>query len=156
VQVFPTIANVPVTDPGLALGTAVIRASDIPSLFGEPPQPAFFTASGFSVNVDSGDVLAIVLSTSDRFGYFWSGGGAAYEAGEMFQRGANLAVQPWLFRSEWDLAFREYVAASEVTAVPEPKSLELLVCGLALIGARIRVVNPRPPSTRGSLAIDSP
>jgi len=150
VQLLPTVDGVPVTDNSLALATAVIHAADIPtSPIGQPaPAAAFFSASGFAVPVEAGEVLAIMLSTADQFGYSWSGGSASYLAGGLFQRGLPFD-SAWTVRDEWDLAFREYVDTS-VQPVPEPPSAHLLAFELALL--MIVLVRKRLLSARVKVA----
>lgn len=124
-ELWPTVGGVPT--PG-ALASVLVPASAVPVGY----DWISIDLKPYSIGVTAGDVLAIVLQTSDgevldpyifRQGY--DPAGLDYPAGSKFRR---LDGGAWEDEVVLDLAFRSFL-------VPEPSTVLLVGAGLAVLAA---------------------
>lgn len=138
---FPDPLSIQVqrTSGGLPTGTAV-QSITVPIGNVTTDRFALTSFGGWNVDVQAGEVLAIVLTTANG-NYGWSTA-CCYSGGDMFvSRGSGFTpIFPNTSGVPADFMFRTFVDPSlSTTATPEPQGLLLLASGLmvALI-ARFR------------------
>jgi hypothetical protein len=137
-------------DPDLTkvLATWVINASDVPLISLDVPITST-DLSPYSVNVNAGDQLAIVMTTSylrsthpEYRNYEWMLG----PMGDVLPGGKFSVYSPETFGAQWfymwhrtDPTYTEDAAFQVlVNVVPEPSTIALAVLGLALLSTRRR------------------
>jgi hypothetical protein len=118
----------PVADDNQALVVTTIPATNIPL------QPDYVTLdfSSSNIPVQAGDLLAIVLSSSDSVGYAWLGHhDNLYPAGGIFYREYANPLSKGAFNAglttSFDFNFRTYV-----DPVPEPATAVLSLFGIGM------------------------
>jgi len=126
-----TPAGLPVADNSLALATLEMPASSMPTSAFSPPM--VFDLLSFGLNVNAGDVLALVLRSNDNVFAFGTSAGNAYSDGQYTQRFVANAEFPDFtapsFPDGTDLSFRTYI---DTSVVPVPAAAWLFAT--ALIG----------------------
>jgi hypothetical protein len=113
-----TSVGLPVADNSLALAILEMPASSMPTSAFSPPM--VFDLLSFGLNVNAGDVLALVLRSNDNVFAFGTSAGNAYSGGQYTQRfSANAEFPDFVapsFPDGTDLSFRTYVDISPVIA----------------------------------------
>lgn len=139
-----TRSGAPVEANTDVLASASIAPAGLPFRDGAtfPDSPVFIPIdlSAFGIRVEPGDVLAIVLRTTEPSdygtgrGYSWQGanyGADAYGGGDSYGRVFNPTFTPFSGRASTDAGFRTFVT------VREPAGLALAACaGAALLRRR--------------------
>ena len=133
-------AELPVADNSLVLATLEMPASAAPT--GSFQSPMVFDLLPFGIDVNVGDVLALVLRSNDNVFAFGTSSGDAYAGGQYTQRFTPDGVFPDFsapsFPNGTDLSFRTYV---DTTVVPVPAAAWLFATALmgllGLSGRRI-------------------
>ena len=137
-----TPAGLPVADNSLVLATLEMPTSSMPPGSFQPPM--VFDLLSFGINVNAGDVLALVLRSNGNVFAFGTSEGNAYAGGQYTQRFTPDGVFPDFvapaFPNGTDLSFRTYV---DTTLIPVPAAVWLFGTALAgLLGfSRRRVVS---------------
>ena len=125
-------------------GSAVLQSMTVSLADVTTDRSSITSFTGWNVDVQAGDVLAIVLSTGARGNYGW-GTSCCYAGGDMFESfGSGFTpIFPNTSPIPADFRFRTFVDSSgtTVSATPEPASLLLLASGLT--AAFVRRARPR-------------
>ncbi len=136
IDVRDTVGGSPTEDDGAVLATTTITASSLPI---DTSTWIEFNVASAGINVEVGDVLAIILRVPDattNANYFWlSGFSNPYTGGQRWGRGSTLGTSwngTYANFGDTDMDFRTFVESDQV--IPAPGAILLGSIGVGLVG----------------------